>query len=72
MKRIASLALVLATSIPFAMPCNAFGQNQSRVVLDNLWKDPVYRVAVGERTTKAINYRHRSGPLPKSIFAAPI
>jgi len=43
-----------------------------------LWRDPIYRiyriyrVAVGERTTKAINYRHRSGPLPKSIFAAPI
>lgn len=35
---------------------------QSSVQVDTSGAVPVYRVTVVERTTKAINYRHRSGP----------
>jgi outer membrane protein OmpA-like peptidoglycan-associated protein len=61
MKRIASLALFLAMSL-FLMAFSTFGQDQSKVVMDTSGKTPVFRVTVVERTTKAINYRHRSGP----------
>jgi outer membrane protein OmpA-like peptidoglycan-associated protein len=37
-------------------------EQQPGVVLDRSGDVPVYRVTVVERTTKAINYRHRSGP----------
>src|SRR3984893_5955974 len=62
MKLIARLALISVAAIPFAMLASADPQDQSRVVLDTSGKTPVYRVMVVERTTKAINYRHRSGP----------
>jgi outer membrane protein OmpA-like peptidoglycan-associated protein len=62
MKLIARLALISVAAIPFAMHASADPQDQSRVVLDTSGKTPVYRVTVVERTTKAINYRHRSGP----------
>ena len=62
MKLIARLALLSVAAIPFAMLASADPQDQSRVVLDTSGKTPVYRVTVVERTTKAINYRHRSGP----------
>jgi len=62
MKLIARLALLSVAAIPFAMHASADPQDQSRVVLDTSGKTPVYRVTVVERTTKAINYRHRSGP----------
>jgi outer membrane protein OmpA-like peptidoglycan-associated protein len=62
MKHPARLALALAALIPFATPLVAHAQEQSKVVLDTSGKTPVYRVTVVERTTKAINYRHRSGP----------
>ena len=61
MKLIARLALLSVAAIPFAMHASADPQDQSRVVLDTSGKTPVYRVTVVERTTKAINYRHRSG-----------
>jgi outer membrane protein OmpA-like peptidoglycan-associated protein len=60
-KRIAKLALISAVAISFAASASAQPQEQSRVVLDTSGKTPVYRVTVVERTTKAINYRHRSG-----------
>src|SRR6202162_1472447 len=62
MKHPARLALALAALIPFATPLVAYAQEQSKVVLDTSGKTPVFRVTVVERTTKAINYRHRSGP----------
>src|ERR1700730_5790848 len=62
MKLIARLALISVAAIPFAMHASADPQDQSRVVLDTSGKTPVYRVTVVERTTKAVNYRHRSGP----------
>jgi outer membrane protein OmpA-like peptidoglycan-associated protein len=37
-------------------------EQQPGVVLDRSGSVPVYRVTVVERSTKAINYRHRSGP----------
>jgi outer membrane protein OmpA-like peptidoglycan-associated protein len=37
-------------------------EQQPGVVLDRSGDVPVYRVTVVQRTTKAINYRHRSGP----------
>jgi len=37
-------------------------EQQPGVVLDRSGNVPVYRVTVVERSTKAINYRHRSGP----------
>src|SRR5580658_8863892 len=58
MKLVVRLAVVLAALIS---PIVASAQ-QSSVVLDTSGKTPVYRVTVVERTTKAINYRHRSGP----------
>ena len=58
MKLVVRLAAVLAALIS---PIVA-GAQQSSVVLDTSGKTPVYRVTVVERTTKAINYRHRSGP----------
>src|SRR5580700_1301068 len=61
MKLIARLALLSVAAIPFAMHASADPQDQSRVVLDTSGKTPVYRVTVVQRTTKAINYRHRSG-----------
>src|ERR1700730_12729578 len=62
MKLIARLALISVAAIPFAMYASADRQDQSRVVLDTSGKTPVFRVTVVERTTRAINYRHRSGP----------
>jgi outer membrane protein OmpA-like peptidoglycan-associated protein len=58
----ARLVLALAALLPFAIPPSASAKNQSKVVMDTSGKTPVFRVTVVERTTKAINYRHRSGP----------
>ena len=59
----ARLALaVAALLLPLAIPHAAPAQGQSQVVMDSSGKTPVFRVTVVDRTTKAINYRHRSGP----------
>src|SRR5580692_5634450 len=57
MKLVVRLALLAALFPPIVASAQ-----QSSVVLDISGKTPVYRVTVVERTTKAINYRHRSGP----------
>src|ERR1700730_17249677 len=55
-------ALMLALLLPSALRAQATTQGQAGVKLDTSGKVPIYRVTVVERTTKAINYRHRSGP----------
>jgi outer membrane protein OmpA-like peptidoglycan-associated protein len=58
-------SLFVAASIVFlsASPLPAHAQQQQPgVVVDQSSGSVVYRVTVVERTTKAINYRHRSGP----------
>jgi outer membrane protein OmpA-like peptidoglycan-associated protein len=55
-------ALMLALLLPSALRAQATTQEQAGVKLDTSGKVPIYRVTVVERTTKAINYRHRSGP----------
>jgi outer membrane protein OmpA-like peptidoglycan-associated protein len=62
MKHPARLALTSAALIAFAIAPGARAQGQSKVVMDTSGKTPVFRVTVVDRTTKAINYRHRSGP----------
>jgi outer membrane protein OmpA-like peptidoglycan-associated protein len=63
MKPIGRLALiVVAILLPSALRAQATTQGQPGVKLDTSGKVPVYRVTVVSRTTKAINYRHRSGP----------
>jgi outer membrane protein OmpA-like peptidoglycan-associated protein len=58
-------SLFVAASFVFvsasALPAHAQEQ-QPGVVVDQSSGTVVYRVTVVERTTKAINYRHRSGP----------
>jgi outer membrane protein OmpA-like peptidoglycan-associated protein len=53
---------MLALLLPSALRAQATTQEQAGVKLDTSGKVPIYRVTVVERTTKAINYRHRSGP----------
>src|ERR1700730_15367165 len=55
-------ALMLALLLPSALRAQATTQGQAGVKLDTSGKFPIYRVTVVERTTRAINYRHRSGP----------
>jgi outer membrane protein OmpA-like peptidoglycan-associated protein len=62
MKHMARLALTFAVLIPSALRAQAPAQGQSGVTLDSSGKVPIFRVTVVGRTTKAINYRHRSGP----------
>src|SRR5476651_992316 len=61
--RVALLALTTpALLISIATITQAAPQEQQPgVVLDRSGATPVYRVTVVQRTTKAINYRHRSG-----------
>src|SRR5689334_2582295 len=40
---------------------NGLAASQGRVKLDRSTSVPVFRVTVVARTTKAVNYRHRSG-----------
>jgi outer membrane protein OmpA-like peptidoglycan-associated protein len=62
MRDIARFAPLLTLILPSALWAQATAQGQSGVKLDTSGKVPVYRVTVVERATKAINYRHRSGP----------
>src|ERR1700730_10255242 len=61
MRTIETLAILLV----LGLPCSGWTQaqeTQSGVRLDTSGPVPIYRVTVVARTTKAINYRHRSGP----------
>jgi outer membrane protein OmpA-like peptidoglycan-associated protein len=61
MRTIGTLAILLV----LGLPCSGWTQaqeTQSGVRLDTSGPVPIYRVTVVARTTKAINYRHRSGP----------
>lgn len=65
LKFLVPLALAWACSA-LAQTNDPASQNQDKrrqsVYLDTSGKVPVYKVTVVDRTTKAINYRHRSGP----------
>jgi outer membrane protein OmpA-like peptidoglycan-associated protein len=62
MNHTARFSLTLALLFPIAVGAHSPTQSQSGVKLDTSGKTPIFRVTVVERTTKAINYRHRSGP----------
>lgn len=62
MNRTAKLSIALTLLFPTAAVAHPPAQGQSGVQLDTSGKTPIFRVVVVERTTKAINYRHRSGP----------
>jgi outer membrane protein OmpA-like peptidoglycan-associated protein len=62
MNHTARLSLTLALLFPIAAGAHSPAQSHSGVRLDASGKTPIFRVTVVERTTKAINYRHRSGP----------
>jgi outer membrane protein OmpA-like peptidoglycan-associated protein len=57
-----SLAAMLVLFVSFGTTEIAAQEQQPGVVLDRSGRVPVYRVTVVQRMTKAINYRHRSGP----------
>jgi len=57
-----SILLVGSAFAPHAWAQSDDHPPQSGVQVDTSGSVPVYRVTVVERTTKAINYRHRSGP----------
>lgn len=62
--RLITLLSLTTPAVLLSSPTNlqAAGQEQQPgVVLDRSGATPVYRVTVVQRTTKAINYRHRSG-----------
>jgi hypothetical protein len=62
MKFIARIPLTLLLFFyPLILSAQETAPSQPGVTLDRSGKVPVYRVTVVERTTKAINYRHRSG-----------
>src|SRR3984893_1598135 len=61
MRTIETLAILLV----LGLPCSGWTkaqETQSGVRLDTSGPVPIYRVTVVARSTKAINYRHRSGP----------
>jgi len=58
----ALLAVVLVLFVSIGTTDVAAQEQQPGVVLDRSGSVPVYRVTVVQRMTKAINYRHRSGP----------
>jgi outer membrane protein OmpA-like peptidoglycan-associated protein len=62
MNHTAKLSLAFTLLFPIAAVAHSPAQGQSGVQLDTSGKTPIFRVVVVERTTKAINYRHRSGP----------
>lgn len=62
MRKIGQLAIIPALLIPWGVRAQAPAQSEPGVRVDTSGKVPVYRVTVVGRTTKAINYRHRSGP----------
>jgi outer membrane protein OmpA-like peptidoglycan-associated protein len=62
MNHTARFSLTVALLFPIAVGAHSPAQRQSGVKLDTSGKTPIFRVTVVERTTKAINYRHRSGP----------
>src|ERR1700680_4618159 len=45
---------------------------QGHVQIDRSGSVPIFRVTVVARTTKAINYRHRSGPTPIDFRGTPL
>jgi outer membrane protein OmpA-like peptidoglycan-associated protein len=55
---------------------SAWSQSEDRaqqgVQVDTSGKVPVYRVTVVDRTTRAINYRHRSGPTQIAFRGTPL
>src|ERR1700687_4594579 len=64
---------LLAVFIFYCM--SAQGQQpvqQGHVQLDRSGSVPIFRVTVVERTTKAINYRHRSGSTPIEFRGTPL
>jgi outer membrane protein OmpA-like peptidoglycan-associated protein len=62
--RLITLLSLTTPAVLLSSPTNlqaAPQEQQPGVVLDRSGATPVYRVTVVQRTTKAINYRHRSG-----------
>src|SRR6202790_4694209 len=62
MAKLVRLFIIPALLVPFVVRAQAPPQSEPGVRVDTSGKVPVYRVTVVGRTTKAINYRHRSGP----------
>ncbi|HXM94914.1 MAG TPA: OmpA family protein [Candidatus Dormibacteraeota bacterium] len=62
MRIMATLGTILVLVFACAAGAQAPEQAQPGVRLDTSGPVPIYRVTVVARTTKAINYRHRSGP----------